>query len=187
MNDAITRDAADMPAASYWPEYEDAPVDIFKDELMEVCKSANLVLSLQMKEVAVEAFKRCVNYCDTAERRHAYREAVLMLLTQCRKAEKIPELAYFAACYALSLEMDEGKSQTAVAKEFGVTRAAVSKRVVTIRNAMSSEQVARGQKSRAAAKVYTLRQLMVGALRTKTKLNETAERTNQIWTTTESN
>jgi hypothetical protein len=105
-------------------------------------------------------------------------------MQQAREASGLPDLAYFVACWQLAFELDDnGESQTAVAKEFGKTRAAVSKRVVEIRLAATGKNVARGQKSRAAAEVYRLRQFIAGAARPRkqrqTQLNRGIE---SLWT-----
>jgi hypothetical protein len=70
-----------------------------------------------------------------------------------------------------------------IAKQFNVTRAAVSKRVVEIRKAANPQTIARSQKSISARKTYALRQLIVGQTRTKIDLTNQQKETNNLWDT----
>jgi predicted transcriptional regulator len=80
-------------------------------------------------------------------------------------------------------DRDEDRTQTLIAKQFNVTRAAVSKRVVEIRKAANPQTIARSQKSIAARKTYALRQLIVGQTRTKIDLNNQQKEMNELWIT----
>jgi predicted transcriptional regulator len=180
MHDTPHRDPADSNEASYWPEYQDPAEDVFLDKLRELALASGQPMPAIFARIAVEAFLFAGNTNNADGARNAQREAVTAFLLQAREASSCPDLAYFVACWMLAFELD-GTSQTDVAKEFGVTRAAVSKRVVEIRKAASGDNVARGQKSREAAKTYTLRQLIVGQTRKPAKLNQTAAATNAMW------
>jgi predicted transcriptional regulator len=108
----------------------------------------------------------------------------VQFLQQAREASSCPDLQYFVACWQAAFEMedrDEDRTQTLIAKQFNVTRAAVSKRVVEIRKAANPQTIARSQKSIAARKTYALRQLIVGQTRTKIDLTSTQKETNNLW------
>jgi hypothetical protein len=155
-------DPADRPEASYWPEPADEPIDLFSDTLADLCREACEQLPPACARLARQAFAKVVSEGDLSSVRQAERNAVVRFMQQAREASGLPDLAYFVACWQLAFELDDnGESQTAVAKEFGKTRAAVSKRVVEIRLAATGKNVARGQKSRAAAEVYKLRQFVI--------------------------
>jgi len=105
-------------------------------------------------------------------------------LQQAREVSACPDLQYFVATWQAAFELedkDEDKTQTSIAKQFGVTRAAVSKRVVEIRKAANPNTIARSQKSIEARKTYALRQLIVGQTRTKINLTTTQKETADIW------
>lgn len=184
MFDSPHRDPADRPEASYWPEPADDPADVFSDALAEACRDACAELPPVCARLARAAFLKVVGTLDMDGQRKCAREAIVRFLQQAREASGLPDLQYFVACWQIAFELDDnGDSQTAVAKEFGKTRAAVSKRVVEIREAATGKNVARGQKSRAAAQVYKLRQLIVGATRPrKPTTTQTQREANNLWT-----
>lgn len=177
-------DPADRKEASYWPEYEDNTEDLWADEWLELCRKDNVSVCPQAvthgKTAVVAALKRT----DKDAHRLAQREAIVRFLQQSREMKQYAELPYFVACWQCAFELEDSQqdeSQTAIAKQFGVTRAAVSKRVVEIRKAANPQTIARSQKSIAARKVYALRQLIVG--QTRKKINETSiqKEKAQLW------
>lgn len=179
-------DPADRKEASYWPEYEDRCEDLWADEWLELCRKDNVSVCPQAvthgKTAVVAALKRT----DKDAHRLAQREAIVRFLQQAREVSQCPDLQYFVACWMAAFEMedkDEDRTQTAIAKQFNVTRAAVSKRVVEIRKAANPTTIARSQKSIAARKVYALRQMIVGQTRTRVDLTSTQKETAELWAT----
>jgi hypothetical protein len=137
-------------------------------------------------KVAAQAFLAACGQTDNDATRNAQREAIVQFLQQAREASACPDLQYFVACWMAAFEMedrDEDRTQTTIAKQFGVTRAAVSKRVVEIRKAANPQTIARSQKSISARKTYALRQLIVGQTRTKIDLTNQQKETNNLWDT----
>ena len=179
-------DPADRKEASYWPEYEDNTEDLWADEWLELCRKDNVSVCPQAvthgKTAVVAALKRT----DKDAHRLAQREAIVRFLQQAREVSQCPDLQYFVACWQAAFELedrDEDKTQTSIAQQFQVTRAAVSKRVVEIRKAANPATIARSQKSIAARKVYALRQMIVGQTRTKIDLTNQQKETNNLWAT----
>lgn len=80
-------------------------------------------------------------------------EAVSCFATEIA-AHKHPELTVAAFCFAAGLYVTEGKSETELAEELGVTRAALSKRIVRITTALGLPP-SRGMKTIKARKVYS--------------------------------
>jgi hypothetical protein len=179
-------DAADSNEASYWPDYEDAPADVWADTWMNLCRVAGVVVAAQAVEAGKAAFRAAVSEADQDAIRHAQRQAIVRFMLQARSLSACPELAYFVACWQLADDDgDNEQSQTAVGKEFGKTRAAVSKRVNDIRLMLrTGDNVARGQKSRAAARTYQLRQLVIGATRKRIDFTNQQQETNTLWRST---
>lgn len=177
-------DPADRKEASYWPEYEDRCEDLWADEWLELCRKDSVTVCPQAvthgKTAVVSALKRS----DKDAHRLAQREAIVRFLQQSREMKQYAELPYFVACWQCAFELEDSEqdeSQTAIAKQFGVTRAAVSKRVVEIRKAANPQTIARSQKSIAARKTYALRQLIVGQTRTKINITNQQKETNELW------
>jgi hypothetical protein len=179
-------DPADRKEASYWPEHHDAPEDIFLERLAELARASRETVPALVGKLAAQAFVETCNQTDNDGVRNAQREAIVQFLQQAREASSCPDLQYFVACWMAAFEMedrDEDRTQTLIAKQFNVTRAAVSKRVVEIRKAANPGTIARSQKSIAARKTYALRQLIVGQTRTKIDLTSTQKEINNLWET----
>jgi hypothetical protein len=177
-------DPADRKEASYWPTHEDAPEDIFLERLAELARASGEPVPALVGKMAAQAFLAASKETDNDSTRHAQREAIVQFLQQAREASACPDLQYFVACWMAAFEMedrDEDRTQTTIAKQFNVTRAAVSKRVVEIRKAANPQTIARSQKSIAARKTYALRQLIVGQTRTKIDLNNQQKEMNELW------
>jgi predicted transcriptional regulator len=177
-------DPADRKEASYWPTHEDAPEDIFLERLAELARASGEPVPALVGKMAAQAFLAASKETDNDSTRHAQREAIVQFLQQAREASACPDLQYFVACWMAAFEMedrDEDRTQTTIAKQFNVTRAAVSKRVIEIRKAANPGTIARSQKSIAARKTYALRQLIVGGTRTKINLTTTQKETADIW------
>jgi len=177
-------DPADRKEASYWPEHRDAPEDIFLERLAELARASGEQVPALVGKMAAQAFLAASKETDNDSTRHAQREAIVQFLQQAREASACPDLQYFVACWMAAFEMedrDEDRTQTTIAKQFNVTRAAVSKRVIEIRKAANPGTIARSQKSIAARKTYALRQLIVGGTRTKINLTTTQKETADIW------
>ena len=177
-------DPADRPEASYWPTHEDKPEDVFLDRLAELFRATGESMPALFGKLAATAFIDAIKNTDNDAVRVAQGEAIVRFLQQAREASSCPDLQYFVACWMAAFEMedkDEDRTQTAIAKQFNVTRAAVSKRVVEIRKAANPATIARSQKSIAARKVYALRQMIVGQTRTKVDLTTTQKETQILW------
>lgn len=176
-------DLADSPASSYWPEHQDSPEDVWADDLCRRCREAGITAPPEVVRLGREAVRDVITLAADAEHRLAQQEAVTRFLQQVRDCEALPELQYFVACWQLAYEKneDEDESQTAVARQFGVTRAAVQKRVKNIRAMQNPNQVSRGQKSLAARKVYELRQFIVGATAPRQKQETIQRKATQLW------
>jgi hypothetical protein len=179
-------DPADRKEASYWPTHEDAPEDIFLERLAELARASGEPVPALVGKMAAQAFLAASKETDNDSTRHAQREAIVQFLQQAREASACPDLQYFVACWMAAFEMedrDEDRTQTTIAKQFNVTRAAVSKRVIEIRKAANPGTIARSQKSIAARKTYALRQLIVGGTRTKINLTNQQKETQTLWET----
>lgn len=177
-------DPADRPESSYWPEHKERPEDIWADDWLEMCRKDEVRVCPEAVMLGKKAFVAAIGETDTDTVRLAQREAIVRFLQQSREMKQYAELPYFVACWQCAFELEDSQqdeSQTAIAKQFGVTRAAVSKRVVEIRKAANPQTIARSQKSIAARKVYALRQLIVG--QTRKKINETSiqKEKAQLW------
>jgi hypothetical protein len=183
-------DPADRKEASYWPTHEDRPEDIWADEWLEMCRAADVKVCPDAVTHGKAAVVRVLKVTDKDAHRLAQREAIVRFLQQAREASSCPDLQYFVACWQAAFELedkDEDRTQTAIAKQFKVTRAAVSKRVIEIRKAANPSTIARSQKSIEARKVYALRQMIVGQTRTKIDLTSTQKETSDLWTSTANN
>jgi hypothetical protein len=135
-------------------------------------------------KLAATAFLDAIKNTDNDAVRVAQGEAIVRFLQQAREVSNCPDLQYFVACWMAAFEMedkDEDRTQTAIARQFKVTRAAVSKRIVEIRKAANPNTIARSQKSIAARKTYALRQLIVGQTRKKIDLTNNQKETNDLW------
>jgi hypothetical protein len=177
-------DPADRKEASYWPQHEDRPEDIWADEWLEMCRKDDVRVCPDAVAHGKTAVVRALASTDKDAHRLAQREAIVRFLQQAREVSSCPDLQYFVACWQAAFELedrDEDKTQTAIAAQFKVTRAAVSKRVVEIRKAANPNTIARSQKSIAARKTYALRQMIVGQTRTKIDLTNQQKETNDLW------
>ena len=177
-------DPADRPESSYWPQYQDAPEDVFLDRLLALAKASGETVTSLCAKLAAKAFLETIAETDTDNVRVAQREAIVRFLQQSREMKQYAELPYFVACWQCAFELEDSEqdeSQTAIAKQFGVTRAAASKRVVEIRKAANPQTIARSQKSIAARKTYALRQLIVGQTRTKINISNQQKEINELW------
>lgn len=177
-------DPADRPDASYWPTHQERPEDVWADDWLDMCRAAEVRVCPEAAALGKKAFVAALGETDTDTVRQAQREAIVRFLQQSREMKQYSELPYFVACWQCAFELEDSEqdeSQTAIAKQFGVTRAAVSKRVVEIRKAANPATIARSQKSIAARKTYALRQLIVG--QTRKKINETSiqKEKAQLW------
>lgn len=179
-------DPADRPDASYWPTHKERPEDIWADEWLEMCRKDDVRVCPDAVSLGKKAFVAAIGETDNDTLRLAQREAIVRFLQQSREMKQYAELPYFVACWQCAFELEDSQqdeSQTAIAKQFGVTRAAVSKRVVEIRKAANPQTIARSQKSIAARKVYALRQLIVGQTRTKINISNQQKEINELWAT----
>lgn len=177
-------DPADRPESSYWPTHKERPEDVWADDWLDMCRAAEVRVCPEAAALGKKAFVAAIGETDTDAVRQAQREAIVRFLQQSREMKQYAELPYFVACWQCAFELEDSEqdeSQTAIAKQFGVTRAAVSKRVVEIRKAANPATIARSQKSIAARKTYALRQLIVG--QTRKKINETSiqKEKAQLW------
>lgn len=179
-------DPADRPESSYWPTHKERPEDIWADEWLAMCQKDDVRVCPEAVAKGKQAFVAALGETDTDAVRLAQREAIVRFLQQSREMKQYAELPYFVACWQCAFELEDSEqdeSQTAIAKQFGVTRAAVSKRVVEIRKAANPQTIARSQKSIAARKTYALRQLIVGQTRTKIDISNQQKEINELWAT----
>lgn len=179
-------DPADRKEASYWPTHEDRPEDVWADEWLDMCRRAEVKVCPDAVTHGKAAMMKTLNVSDKDGHRIAQREAIVRFLQQAREVSACPDLQYFVATWQAAFELedkDEDKTQTSIAKQFGVTRAAVSKRVIEIRKAANPQTIARSQKSIEARKTYALRQLIVGGTRTKINLTNQQKETQTLWET----
>jgi hypothetical protein len=179
-------DPADRKEASYWPTHEDSVEDTWADEWLEMCRAAEVRVCPDAVTHGKAALAKTLKTSDKDGHRLAQREAIVRFLQQAREVSACPDLQYFVATWQAAFELedkDEDKTQTSIARQFNVTRAAVSKRVVEIRKAANPNTIARSQKSIAARKTYALRQLIVGGTRTKINLPNQQKETQTLWET----
>jgi hypothetical protein len=179
-------DPADRKEASYWPEYIDAPKYIFLERLADLFRETGEPIPALVAKLAGLAFIEAIKETDNDSIRIAQRDAIVRFMQQARGASACPDLQYFVACWMAAFELedkDEDKTQTSIAKQFGVTRAAVSKRVVEIRKAANPATIGRGQKSIQARTTYAFRQLIQAQTRIKIDLTSTQKDTNEQWIT----
>jgi hypothetical protein len=177
-------DIADSNLASYWPQYQDNPEDIWAEAFCEACRVAGVTVNHVVVQCGQEAMRQTQSYADTDALRVAQREAIVRFLQQAREVSSCPDLQYFVATWQAAFELedkDEDRTQTAIARQFGVTRAAVSKRVVEIRKAANPKTIARSQKSLEARKTYKLRQLIVGQTRVKIDMTNQQRELENLW------
>lgn len=177
-------DPADRKEASYWPQHEDRPEDIWADEWLEMCRKDEVRVCPDAVTHGKAAMVKALKATDQDAHRVAQREAIVRFLQQAREVSACPDLQYFVACWQAAFELedkDEDKTQTSIAKQFSVTRAAVSKRVVEIRKAANPSTIARSQKSLESRKTYALRQMIVGQTRTKIDLTNQQKEKATLW------
>jgi predicted DNA-binding protein YlxM (UPF0122 family) len=178
-------DPADRPDASYWPTYDDKPEDIWADEFAEMCRAAEIKVIPEHFSLGKAAFKKTTDEADTKARAaHIATQAIVTFMQRAAKAE-VPDLRLIVKCWMSHYELTPF-SQTEIAEQENVTRAAVSKRCKELAAMLKTEDThitkARGEKSEEARKTYTLRQLLVGATRERTPAKtETQKRKNEKW------
>jgi hypothetical protein len=177
-------DPADRKEASYWPEHEDRPEDIWADEWLEMCRRDDVKVCPDAVTHGKAAFAKTLVITDSASHRNAQRQALAQFLKDVSDLKHCPspDLQYKADCLLVSFGLIEA-SQTQVADKHNVTRAAVSKRVVEIRNSATPKTVARLQKSLEARKVYALRQKIVAQTRVRIDLSNQDKETKIAWET----
>ena len=108
-------DPADRKEASYWPEHQDAPEDIFLERLAELARATGETVPALVGKVAAQAFLETCGQTDNDGVRNAQREAIVQFLQQAREASACPDLQYFVACWMAAFEMedrDEDRTQT---------------------------------------------------------------------------
>ena len=179
-------DPADRNTASYWyrPEDEDRPEDMWADEFLQMCQSAEIKVVPEGVDCGKKAYVKTMMATESASHRSAARYALSQFFKQVSALKHCPidKLQYEIDCLLVSYELTED-SQTQIADKHGVTRAAVSKKQVTERNRSTPQTKARLQKSLEARKVYALRQMIVGQTRTKIDLTNQQKETNNLWET----
>jgi predicted DNA-binding protein YlxM (UPF0122 family) len=179
-------DPADRPDASYWPTYDDNPEDIWADEFAEMCRAANLKVFPDHFSCGKAAFKKATDEADTKARAaHIATQTIVTWMQRAVNAD-IPDLRLAVKCWMSHYQLTPF-SQTEIAQQEGVTRAAISKRCKEIEDMLKTDDdkhitKARGEKSQEARKTYTLRQLLVGATRERLPaITETQKRKNDKW------
>jgi hypothetical protein len=177
-------DPADRKEASYWPTHKDAPEDIFLDRLAELFRATGESMPALFAKLAAAAFLDAIKNTNNDAVRVAQGEAIVRFMQQAREASSCPDLQYFVACWMAAFEMedkDQDRTQTSIARQFGVTRAAVSKRIVEIRKAANPNTIARSQKSLQSRNTYAIRQMIVGATRVKIDLTNQQKEKATLW------
>ncbi len=164
------RDAADRPEASHWPEMNiDGPLDVATELVARVSNNAvaqmmqhgappDLITRMLGKivvDVIEEAKKedRLRDLFDGAEPSGADLEMTSRLLAELMTADNC---RLQARCMAFVLELTTD-SQTEIARDEGVGKAAVSKRCIRICEALGLPP-SRGMKKERTRKVYADRQ-----------------------------
>ena len=77
-------DPADRKEASYWPEHQDAPEDIFLERLAELARATGETVPALVGKVAAQAFLETCGQTDNDGVRNAQREAIVQFLQQAR-------------------------------------------------------------------------------------------------------
>lgn len=179
-------DPADRPDASYWPTYDDNPEDIWADEFAEMCMAAGVKVCPDHFYHGKSAFKKATDEADTKARAaHIATQTIVTFMQRAAKAD-IPDLRLAVKCWMSHYQLTPF-SQTEIAQQEGKTRAAISKRCKEIEEMLKTDDdkritKARGEKSHEARKIYTLRQLLVGATRERMPAKtETQKRKNEKW------
>lgn len=178
-------DPADRPDASYWPTYDDNPEDIWADEFAEMCRAAGVKVCPDHVKQGKAAFKKATDEADTKARAaHIAAQTLVTFMQRAAKAD-IPDLRLSIKCWMFHYQLTPF-SQTEIAEQEDVTRAAVSKRCKEMAEMLKTEDThitkARGEKSEDARKTYTLRQLLVGATRERMPAKtETQKRRDDKW------
>jgi predicted DNA-binding protein YlxM (UPF0122 family) len=179
-------DPADRPDASYWPTYDDNPEDIWADEFAEMCNAAGIKVCPDHFDCGKAAFKKATDEADTKARAaHIATQTIVTWMQRAVNAD-IPDLRLAVKCWMSHYQLTPF-SQTQIAQQEGVTRAAISKRCKEIEEMLKTNDgkhitKARGEKSEDARKTYTLRQLLVGATRERMPAQtETQKRKNDKW------
>ena len=168
-------------SGSEWPEYADNSADVFAEVFQE---QLGQPVPLATMKAAKAAFVQACDETGADGKQQDRAEIIVQLLRQFRSFDNCPELSYFAALYLAAFglsDLPEDKTFTSIAKEFGVTRAAISKRIKDIRAAANPLQTCRHQKSLASRKVYSLRQLIVGASISRPNLTKSQKETEELW------
>lgn len=178
-------DPADRPDASYWPTYDDNPEDIWADEFAEMCNAAGVKVCPDHFDCGKAAFKKATDEADTKARAaHIATQTLVTFMQRAAKAD-IPDLRLSIKCWMFHYQLTPF-SQTEIADQEGVTRAAVSKRCKDMAEMLKVDDThitkARGEKSEEARGIYTIRQLLVGATRERMPATtETQKRKNEKW------
>jgi hypothetical protein len=159
-------DPADRKEASYWPEHEDRPEDIWADEWLEMCRRDDVKVCPDAVTHGKAAFLSCLQKTDNDQIHAAKRETVVELLRQITDLKNCPveKLQYKADILLASFELSD-LSATDIGHKYGLTRAAPSKQIVETRKKANPKTIARSQKSIESRKTYALRQLIVGQSR----------------------
>ena len=166
-------DPADRKEASYWPQHEDRPEDIWADEWLEMCRAADVRVCPEAVTHGKKAFLAVLQRTDNDQIHAAKRETVVELLRQITDLKNCPidKLQYKADVLLASFELSD-LSATDIGHKYGLTRAAPSKQIVETRKRANPKTIARSQKSIEARRTYALRQMIVGQTR-KPKPQET--------------
>ena len=142
------RDPADSIHASYWPDPADA-IDTPADFLREVIATGD-----------VPAIMAHINSMVRGQVNDQISNAIMFVLGEIELDEK-PELAVQCCVYAINRN---SMSETQIAKRFGVTRAAVSKRIIRYCERLRLPE-ARGMKKAGVRITYRERQCKVARSR----------------------
>ena len=176
LTDSKFSDAADYAEASCGPELpHDTAEDVFLDARLRVPPPSSLAAQVALLNWwSLEVFRAFWKEWDAQEHGHGasrtFGDEAAIRLLQALTNSQTRQTALKAECY-LAVINRKPESQTEIAKKYGVTRAAVSKVIVSIKDDLQLP-TARHMKSDTARESYRTRALRIHSER-KSKLCKT--------------
>lgn len=165
LTDSKFSDAADYAEASCGPELpHDTAEDVFLDARLRVPPPPSLAAQVALLNWwSLEVFRAFWKEWDAQEHGHGasrtFGDEAAIRLLQALTNSQTRQTAMKAECY-LAVINRKPESQTEIAKKYGVTRAAVSKVIVSIKDDLQLP-TARHMKSDTARESYRIRALRI--------------------------
>ena len=188
---SIFNDPADFNSASIGPELpHDTAEDVFLDARLRVPLPSDLKQhTALLHQWSLEVFRSFWREWEQQEHGHGasrtFGDEAAIRLLQSLTNSHTRQTAMKAECY-LAVINRKPESQTQIAAKYGVTRAAVSKVIVSIKDDLELP-TARHMKSDTARQSYRVRALRIHKER-KSKLCKTQNNSfTKFWTSTSSN